>query len=106
LLEDVTAARPIRLRSSSGRAAMSKTTEYGWVPAVEAKRLGAIRNPNLPQYKDRLIIYRDGPAERGHPRGRCTINDDPVAADWLVERLRIAERHEPWAGTMPASKKF
>jgi hypothetical protein len=84
---------------------MSKTTECGWAPTVEAKKMGAIRNPDLPRYKDRLIVYRDGPAERGHPRGICTINDDPVAADGLIERLRLAEKHELWVGTMPASKK-
>ena len=85
---------------------MSGTTEYGWATTADAKKMGAIRNPDLPQHRNRLIIYRNGSAERGRPRGVCTINDDPVAADWLVERLRIAEKHEPWSGTMPASKKF
>lgn len=85
---------------------VNKTTEYGWATTANAKQMGAIRDPDLPQYRGRLIIYRNGPAERGHPRGVCTINDDPVAADWLVERLRIAEKYEPWPGTMPASKKF
>jgi hypothetical protein len=29
-----------------------------------------------------------------------------VAAQWLVERLTIAERHEPWPAVVPYSRKF
>lgn len=85
---------------------MRSTILYGWAEAKKAKDIGAINDSDLPQYKNRIIIYRNGPAERGHPRGICTINADPIAAQWLVDRLSIAEKHEPWPSVVPYSKKY
>lgn len=79
---------------------------YAWANADDAKKIGAINDPNLPQYKGRLVIYRKSPAERGRVRGLCTINADPVAAQWLVDRLTIAGKHETWPAVVPYSSKY
>ena len=73
---------------------MPKPTNYGKIIAEDGHTVGLTINPAKPGHAGRYVIYRLGPFENGKTRSICTT-DDPHTADWIVERLRIAEAHSP-----------
>lgn len=79
---------------------MPKPVIHDYVKAKDAPSRRLTINPDAPHHKGRFIIYRDGPLERGHPRAIGSTKDEQ-SAHWIVERLRIAEKHEPDTPPIP-----
>lgn len=80
---------------------MSKPCKYGYTHSDTVKMQGLAIDPDREGHKGRWIIYRDGPEERGCARALCST-EDPYVAQWVAQRLAVAEEHEPWARAVPS----
>jgi hypothetical protein len=70
---------------------------FSCASAKDAVLAGAINNPELPQYIGRIIVWAEGSATGGKPRGIATCGKMEQAR-WICDRLNLAEKHSPWSG--------